>query len=183
MGMPAHQTGWTAEMVRALPDDGKRYEVLDGVLFVNPSPSRPHQRAVRLLLIALEAYCHQYSLGEALTSPADIEFSQRDLVQPDVFVLPTIASSWADATSLILACEVISPSTARSDRYDKRRTYQRYGVPEYWIVDLDARVVERWRPDDARPEVISETLDWQARGDIPTFTLNLTGFFSAALAD
>ena len=183
MGMPAHQTEWTAEMVKALPDDGKRYEVLDGILFVSPSPSWQHQRAVRILLVALDAYCREHSLGEALAAPADIELSPKDLVQPDVFVVPEIRSSWADVRSLLLACEVISPSTARSDRYDKRRTYQRHGVPEYWIIDLDARGVERWQPDDARPEVLNQILEWRPRTDIPPFTLNLPEFFRTALAD
>jgi len=182
MGMPAQQTEWTAEMVRALPDDGKRHEVLDGVLFVSPSPSRSHQRAVSLLLVALHEYCRQHALGEALVSPADIEFSPKDLVQPDVFVLPTIGSTWADADALTLACEVLSPSTARSDRYDKRRTYQRHRVPEYWIIDLDARFVERWLPDDARPEVLGEILEWQPRTGFQPLVLNLPEFFSAALA-
>ena len=181
MGMPAHQTEWTAEMVRALPDDGKRYEVLDGVLFVSPSPKRQHQRAVRILLLALDAYCREHSLGEALASPADIELSPKDLVQPDVFVVPEIRSSWTEVRSLRLACEVLSPSTARSDRYDKRRTYQRHRVPEYWIVDLDGRLVERWRPDDARPEILVETLVWQPEDAVPPLEINLPEFFSAAL--
>ena len=182
MGMPAHETEWTAEMVRALPDDGKRYEILDGVLIVSPSPTWQHQRAVRILLVALDAYCREHSLGEALAAPADIEFSPKDLVQPDLFVVPEIRSSWTEVRSLLLACEVLSPSTARSDRYDKRRTYQRYRVPEYWIIDLDAWVAERWLPDDTRPEVLNENLEWRPRGDIPSLVLNLPQFFSATLA-
>src|SRR5688572_25495171 len=66
MGMPARQTDWTAEMVRALPDDGKRHEVLDGVLVVSPAPSWHHQRAVRILLTTLEAHCARHGIGEAL---------------------------------------------------------------------------------------------------------------------
>src|SRR6185436_9513332 len=83
MGMPAQNVRWTAEMVRALPDDGKRYEVLDGELFVSPAPSRLHQRAVKEMLLMLDDYCRKHSYGEALASPADIEFSDKDLVQPD----------------------------------------------------------------------------------------------------
>ena len=90
MGMPAQQTGWTADMVRALPDDGNRYEVLDGVLFVSPAPSALHQRAVAALLEILTPYCRQHQIGEAMISPADIEFSEHRVLQPDVFVVPLI---------------------------------------------------------------------------------------------
>ena len=181
MSMPAHQTVWTAEMVRALPDDAKRYEVLDGVLVVSPAPSWQHQRAVRMLLVMLQSHCERHSIGEALASPADIEFSPRDLVQPDVFVVPTVASSWLEVGSLLLAIEVLSPSTARVDRHNKRLTYQRYRVPEYWIVDLDGQVFERWRPEDSRPEILGETLEWRPRDGIPPLEINLPEFFAAAL--
>ena len=181
MGMPTRQTDWTAEMVRALPDDGKRYEVLDGVLVVSPAPSWQHQRAVRILLGILQSHCERHGLGEALASPADIEFSPRDLVQPDVFVVPTVASSWQEVGSLLLAVEVLSPSTARVDRHEKRPTYQRYRVPEYWIVDLDARTFERWRPDDTRPEVLLDAITWEPRDGIPPLEINLPEFFAAAL--
>ena len=181
MGMPTRQTDWTAEMVRALPDDGKRYEVLDGVLVASPAPSWQHQRAVRILLGILQSHCERHGLGEALASPADIEFSPRDLVQPDVFVVPTVASSWQEVGSLLLAVEVLSPSTARVDRHEKRPTYQRYRVPEYWIVDLDARTFERWRPDDTRPEVLLDAITWEPRDGIPPLEINLPEFFDSAL--
>jgi Uma2 family endonuclease len=184
MGMPAqqppHQTSWTAEMVRGLPDDGNRYELIDGVLLVSPAPAWRHQRAVRALLIALQAYCEQNDLGEALASPADIEFSPVDLVQPDVFVVPVIASSWVDAGKLRLAIEVLSPSSRRTDRYVKRPRYQRERVPEFWIVDQDARVFERWRPDDKEPEVITDVMTWQPLPHIPPLSIPLGDFFDKA---
>jgi Uma2 family endonuclease len=127
MGMPAQDAIWTADMIRALPDDGLRHEVLDGVHVVSPSPSRAHQRAVRVLLSLLEPYCARHGLGEALNSPADIEFSDRDLLQPDVFVVPNTGPSWREATTLLLAVEVLLPSTAHTDRHDKRTIYLRHG--------------------------------------------------------
>jgi Uma2 family endonuclease len=131
----------------------------------------------------LDKYCGQYGLGEAFSSPADIELSPKDLVQPDVFVVPKIARSWRDVAALSLAVEVISPSTARTDRHDKKRRYQRERVPEYWIVDLDARIVERWRPDDLRPEVLLDSLVWQPDPGLPALTIDLPEFFRAALAE
>jgi Uma2 family endonuclease len=183
MGMPAQQSQhphWTAEMVRGLPDDGNRYELIDGVLLVSPSPARRHQRAVRMLLLLLDAYCEQHDLGEALASPADIEFSPVDLVQPDVFVVPEIASSWVEAGSLRLAIEVLSPSSIRTDRHVKRPRYQRERVPEFWTVDQDARLFERWRPDDKEPEVIKDVMTWQPLPHIPPLSIPLGEFFDKA---
>jgi Uma2 family endonuclease len=185
MGMPASQTEWTAEMARALPDDGKRYEVLDGDLFVTPAPSLRHQDAVARLWARLNAHVRTHSLGLALVSPADIEFSPRRLVQPDVFVAPLTERGrpreWRDISSLLLAVEVLSPSTARADRLRKRRIYQSERVPEYWIVDLDARVVEVWRRDDERPEIIAEVIEWRARSDVQPLSIDLTALFAEVL--
>lgn len=185
MGMPVQQTEWTAEMARALPDDGKRYEVLDGELFVTPGPNFDHQSAVLRLIVPIDAYVRAHALGWALMSPADIEFSLRRLVQPDLFVVPASEAgrprTWRDISSLLLAVEVLSPSTARADRHRKRLIYQSEGVGEYWIVDLDARVVERWRPDDSRPEIIADTLAWHPRPDVPALAIDLQGYFASAL--
>jgi Uma2 family endonuclease len=123
-----------------------------------------------------------HSLGIALMSPADIEFSPRRLVQPDVFVAPATERGrprdWSDISSLLLAVEVLSPSTARADRQRKRRIYQSEDVPEYWIVDLDARVVERWRPGDERPEILAEVLVWHPQPAARPLSIELEAFFS-----
>ena len=184
MGMPqsATPTRWTAEMVRALPDDGNRYEVVDGELLVTPSPTDRHQRAVTFLLVPLHDYVRPLGIGEALVSPADIELDTHSDVQPDIFVRGLVggrpARGWNTGAPLLLAVEVLSPSTARADRTTKRRRYQRAGVPEYWIADLDARVVERWRPGDDRPEVLGDTLTWLAPGAASPLTIELPALFA-----
>ena len=126
--------------------------------------------------------------GELVTSPADISFHEDMLVQPDLFVVPIgpdgrRGSNWTDIRALLLAVEILSPTTARADRQAKRQLYQRERVGEYWIVDLDARVVERWRPDDDRPEIITGTLTWHSTPDATSFTLDLVPFFEAVLGD
>ena len=185
MVMPAHQELWTAEMVRALPDDGNRYEVLDGALFVSPAPSALHQRAVFLLCAILHPYARTHGLGEAMISPADIEFSQHRVLQPDVFVVPLndgrLIKSWKEVTALLLSAEVISPSTARAVRGKKRIIVQDEDVPEYWIVDLDAQIFERWRPDDDRPEILRETLIWRPVPSVPALEINLPDYFTSVL--
>jgi Uma2 family endonuclease len=88
---------------------------------------------------------------------------------------------WSDISSLLLAIEVVSPSTARADRMRKRQVYQTEGVPEYWIVDLDARVVERWRPADERPEIVSEILVWHPEPTAPPLSIDLATLFAEVL--
>lgn len=185
MAMPAQlQPEWTAERAIALPADGNRYEVLDGELFVTPAPTFGHQAVVEELGAELRLYVLTHALGLLRRAPADIVFSPRRLVQPDLFVIPAQEPpprAWSDVRHLLLAVEVLSPSTARADRQRKRLIYQSEGVPEYWIVDADARLVERWRPDDRRPEIVSERLEWRPRADLPAFVLDLPGFFAGFL--
>ena len=187
MGMPTPATVWTAAMVRALPDDGLRHEVIDGVHLVTPAPRLLHQRAVFALMRRLHSYLAERRDAEVLHSPADIEFDELTLVQPDVFVIPYEAGrrpeQWEDVQTLLLAVEVLSPSTARFDRGLKRRRYQRAGIPEYWVVDLDARVVERWRPGDERPEVLDATLAWQPMPTEPPLTIDLPAYFVEVLGE
>ena len=180
MSMPRTQTDWTAERVRGLPDDGKRYEVVDGELLVTPSPRTPHQRALGELYLSLAQYVRAAGIGEVFFSPSDVEFDSRTLLQPDLFVVPLNEGrpirNWSEIQRLLLAVEILSPSSARYDRLTKRRVYQRQGV-EYWIVDIDARVVERWRPGDARPEILAERLEWQpVDGQVP-WGLELQEYF------
>ena len=187
MGMPQTAERWTADMVRALPDDRNRYEVIDGELLVTPAPSALHQRALAILHIRLAEYLRAAPWGEALFSPADISFRDDMLVQPDLFVVATNpdgrrVAQWSEIRGLLLAIEVLSPSTARADRQVKRRLYQREGVAEYWIVDLDARVVERWRPQDERPEIVTTMLTWYPQAATAPFELDLTEFFAGVLA-
>ncbi len=177
MGMPQTAGIWTAERIRALPDDGLRHEVVDGEHLVSPAPRPVHQIAVLALVRRLEPYVMEHEVGRVLTSPADLELDSRTLVQPDVFVsAATRIRTWHDALPLRLAVEILSPSTARADRLVKRRRFQRAAV-EYWIVDLDARVVERWRPGDRRPEVLEERLLWQAVGAAAPLLVDLEGLF------
>jgi Uma2 family endonuclease len=169
MGMPAlHPPITTIEELLALPDDGLRHELLDGVHVVTPAPSLLHQRALRALLEHLRTVLTGRAEVETFWSPADVVLGPRTLVQPDLFVVRRVAGQrlerWADVGVPQLAIEVLSPTTAPRDRGGKRRIYQGAGVGEYWIVDLDARLIERWRPEDSRPEIVGEVLEWSLPG-------------------
>ncbi len=183
MGMPQTAELWTAERIRALPDDGLRHEVVDGEHLVTPAPRVPHQDAVLVLATRLHAYVQEHDLGKVMISPADLELDRKTLVQPDVFVTrKRRVKSWKDALPLRLAIEVLSPSTARADRIVKRRRFQRAAI-EYWIMDLDARIVERWQPGDRRPEVLEENLEWRAEPSVPPLSLDLGAFFREVHAE
>ena len=187
MGMPLTAHVWTAAEARALPDDGKRYEVIDGELLVTPAPRLVHQRTVLRLSRVIDEYVRAHRIGETLCSPADIELSLDTLVQPDIFVAPPVNGrrphDWTEIRGLLLAVEVLSPSTARYDRVTKRRFFSHVGVGEYWIVDADARVVERWRAGESRPELVDERLEWRPEGAPESLVLDLAGFFSDVQGD
>ena len=114
MAMPAQPTEWTVEMVRALPDDGNRYEVIDGELFVTPAPSWCHQRAVLQLALLLAPYVRDHAIGDVYVAPADVMFGPRNMVEPDLFVVPLVngasPGTWEEVGRLLLAVEVLSPS-------------------------------------------------------------------------
>jgi Uma2 family endonuclease len=169
MSMPALRPVTTIDELLALPEDGQRHELLDGVHVVSPAPAYLHQKVLmRFTKALLEAVAARDDL-QLLASPADIVLGPKTLVQPDLFVLridpakpPT---SWKDVGVPLLAIEVLSPSTAPRDRGAKRRIYQRAGVAEYWVVDSDAGLIERWMPSDVRPEIVDEVLTWDIDGE------------------
>lgn len=187
MGMPDTLQHWTAAQVRELPDDGKRYEVVDGELLVTPAPRLNHQDAVVKLWRLLDDYLQIVHVGHATISPADVELDPHTLVQPDVFVVRLVEGrrpkNWADLRGLLLPVEILSPSSARADRTVKRRRYQREGIPEYWVVDVDARLVERWRPGDERPEILTDDLNWQPDLTREALTVDLRAYFTQVLGE
>ncbi len=187
MGMPRIGAEvWTAELVRAFPNDGNRYEVIDGELLVTPSPSWTHQGVVGALYRRLFAWTSVHGVGDTMFSPADLELESDGLVQPDVFVVPpnddgTRPREWRDVTRLALAIEVLSPSTARDDRTRKRKLFARVGVPEYWVVNPADRVIERYRPGDDLPELCNRTLSWHPAGASEPLVLDVPALFRDAL--
>ena len=187
MRMPQPTRSWTVEDVHSLPDDGKRYEVIDGELFVTPAPRWSHQRAVMSLSHLLFSYLERERVGIVLIAPADVDFSRTRLVQPDVFVVPLIhgrpPARFTDVGRLLLAAEVLSPSTARADRVSKRKLFRDEGVPEYWIVDADARAFERTTPGDTRTEVIGDELRWHPEGASSPFVLDVRQYFAKLLGE
>ena len=182
MGMAA-PLYYTADMVRALPDDDHRYEVVHGELLVSPAPRPWHEEVAGRLYEIVRAYLRAHPVGHAYGSRSDLSWGLSDvLVSPDLFVVPLDEArqlDWLILRTVLLAAEVLSPSSLRSDRFTKRRLYQERGVPLYWVVDSDAQFVEVWRPEDDFPGVERERLLWQPAGASAPFTLELAELFRA----
>ena len=176
---------WTRDEVLALPEDGMRYELIDGELLVTPSPRKVHQGAVAALLLEIAPYVRAQGIGEASMAPADLELRPGEIYQPDLFVTALVegkpARDWADLPVPLLVVEISSPSTAHCDRVVKRPAFQAAGVAEFWIVDLDSRVVERWRPADDRPEVLIDRLQWTPAGAVVGLDIDLRSLFAGLL--
>ncbi len=182
MGMAA-PLYYTAEMVRALPDDGNSYEVVHGELLVSPAPRLWHEEVAGRLYFQIRAYLNQHPAGLAFGSRSDLSWGLNDvLVSPDLFVVPLEEArrlDWLTLRTVLLAAEVLSPSSLRADRFTKRRLYQERGVPLYWVVDSDAQFVEVWRPEDDFPVIERDTLAWHPAGASAPFTLALAELFRA----
>jgi Uma2 family endonuclease len=159
--------GWSYAEFARLPDDGNRYEVLDGELCVTPSPRPAHQDVVGALTERLRPFVRRNGLGRVYPGPVDVLFREGDYLVPDlVFVrrdqLHLVTERGVECTP-DLVVEIVSPSTALRDRTVKRERYARLGVPEYWIIDADARRVEVYRlqMDADEPHVVTDRLTWQ----------------------
>jgi Uma2 family endonuclease len=125
--------------ILATPNDGKRYELVDGDLLVNPAPNPLHQRISHQLLKQLDAYFEQRKLGEVFYSPIDVILTPHDVFEPDLVVVAEVGHITQRGIERppLLAVEIFSPSTRRVDRGLKFRRYAELGIPHYWLVDPD----------------------------------------------
>jgi Uma2 family endonuclease len=152
MGTTTAKTTWTVKDLAGLPDDGSRYEIIEGELFVTRAPHWEHQSVSGLVCQALNVWSNRAARGRAAPAPGVI-FGERDAVIPDVVWASTerLGQLMDEAGHLTgapeLAVEVLSEGSAdiRRDRSLKRRLYERTGVLEYWIVDWRRREVTVYR--------------------------------------
>lgn len=129
-----------------LPDDGKRYEILEGELYMTPSPMTRHQLIAFRLSHVIGTYLEAHPIGTGLAAPCDVILSETDVVQPDLFIV--LHGSVARITEKNvqgppdLVVEILSPGTSARDRELKRKRYEHFKVREYWLVDPDGNSVE-----------------------------------------
>ena len=165
------------------PDD-ERYELLDGELVMVPAPSLGHQRVDIRLGALLHVFVNERNLGEVFSAPCDVVLSETDVVQPDLlFVSNERAHILFNSANIRgapdLVIEILSPSTANRDRTRKRALYAQYGVPEYWLVDPDARTVTVLRLGAAGFTVVARYGAGQTLTSptLPGFTANVDNLF------
>jgi Uma2 family endonuclease len=131
----------------ATPEDGKRYEIIDGKLYVNGSPSTYHQQVSGRLLYQLYTKVELTGRGWVIQARIDVLLGVNDIVDPDLIVILQAHHAIIKEPNIQgvpdLIVEILSPSTRNVDRGEKRRLYERYGVPEYWLVDPDTHTVEQ----------------------------------------
>lgn len=140
------QGSWTYDDYASLPDDGQRYEVVNGVLVMSPALDGPHQDAVLRIAHYLLVHVEFAGLGKVRVAPFDVQLSSKDVFQPDVFVVLNAHLSKMQKKKMIgapdLVVEVASPSTALLDRVGKYERYAKAGVQEYWIVNVETATVQ-----------------------------------------
>lgn len=145
--------------LKTLPDDGHRYELIDGVLIVSPSPSRPHQTAVVMLTVRLFEVCPpEYRL---ISAPFDVVLAPDTVLQPDVLIAPRSQFTHQElAGAPALAVEVLSPSTRHLDLAFKRARLEAAGCRSYWVVDPLVPSIVCWElGDDGYVETARATGD------------------------
>ena len=140
------QGNWTYEDYATMPDDGKRYQIVDGVLFMSPSPDTRHQDTVGAIFIYLRDHAIRNEVGKVYISPLDVELNPKTVVQPDVLVILHAHLERISDKRIIgapdLVVEVASPGTTGFDRRQKQDAYAHASVPEYWIIDPASHTAE-----------------------------------------
>jgi len=132
-----------------LPNNGRRYEIIDGELFVTPSPRRAHQNVVTQLSYYLVEFVKREGQGRVYVAPFDVVFSFHDVVEPDILYVSKERASVVTEDNVQgapdLVVEVLSATTANIDRTTKLKLYARYGVQEYWLIDPDECTADVYR--------------------------------------
>ena len=178
MAMP-ELVRWTRADLDRLPDDGNRYEVLNGELLVTPAPSTFHQEIVAWLNAKLLLFVVANALGRVY-HPRSVIVVDGSQLEPDMMVRPIAPfREWEDAPLPILVIEVLSKVTRRRDLEGKRDFYVARGIPEYWAVDRYDRVVMRFTTGAS--ETVKSVLTWKPRGSTATLEIDVAAMFAETL--
>lgn len=159
-----------------LPDDGLRYEILDGRVVVSPPAGTDHQAVLTALSYALFGAIQRRSRGRVFTD-LDCEITAHDIVRPDVLVVLAANKRRITKTRVLgtpdLVVEILSPRTASRDRTRKRRRYEAAGTPELWLVDRARRVVVQYVHDGAAFGSATEHRDTIRLHSLPDVEIDL----------
>lgn len=172
---------WTLAEMHRLPEDGNKYELVRGALFVTPPPSNEHENIAARLSAILVPYVEAQRLGHVYHPRTVLRHSGSE-VEPDLLVRrehPNPAGSdtdWNSAPVPVLVVEIASPYTRRRDRKEKKQLYLESGIAEYWIVDGEAReisVIRAGHPD----QTLADRLTWSPRGAAASLTFHVATIF------
>jgi Uma2 family endonuclease len=148
MSEPGRDRPLTCADYAALPDDGRRYQLLEGELVMTPSPQARHQEISIALASRLWLHVREHGLGDVFDAPLDVTLDDRNVVQPDILFISRERSGIRQDDRIVgapdLCVEILSPGTERVDRVRKLDLYARSGVAHYWIVDPGARTIEEY---------------------------------------
>jgi Uma2 family endonuclease len=152
---------WDYDAYAALPEDGKRHEIIDGEHYVNPAPNLYHQKISGSLHFQLFSQIELGGHGSVFYAPVDLQLSDHDIVQPDLVVISQQRRHIMSVSRLTgapdLVIEILSPSNPQHDLHIKRRLYEHSGIPEYWIVDPEQRQVLQLHLQGGRYEELVQT--------------------------
>lgn len=166
---------WTLEEVHSLPDDGNKYELLNGELLVTPPPSRDHETIGARLQRILDPFVARHALG-LIFRPRSILRIKGSELEPDLMVQAEYRGRWEDAPLPRLIIEIHSPSTRRRDLVHKRNFYMEVGIEEYWMLDPENQTLTAVRND--RADVTSGTLyAWHPAGVDASLTIEIAILF------
>jgi Uma2 family endonuclease len=166
---------WTLDELHRLPDDGNKYELVRGELFVTPPPSDDHETIIARLARRLEPFVEAWRLG-FIYRPRAVVRAQGSEVEPDLMVRapnPPGSRDWDDAPIPILVVEVLSGSTRRRDLGPKKDFYLDIGVAEYWVIDPEAKTVRVAR-SGAPDQVRTDEVLWQPAGVGSALTIRVS---------
>jgi Uma2 family endonuclease len=170
----SYRTKATYQDYLKLPE-GALYQLIGGELVLSPSPESKHQRIRRKLGVAVANFADEHYLDEVYFAPMDVYFNDEETYQPDIFFVPWNREKIVEKGRINgapdLVVEVLSPSTARDDLTTKFKTYERYGVREYWVIDPDDEGVGIYLGDKGRL-----TLHQQVQGQGLLKSKVLSGF-------
>jgi len=178
MHMATKVRPWTLDEVHTLPDDGNKYELVRGELFVTPPPSDDHETVLARLSRILDRYVEAKGLGFVYHPRSVVRFKGSE-VEPDLMVRrpsPGIKDAWERAPLPILIVEVFSPTTRRRDQGQKKDFYHDIGIEEYWMVDPERRTLTTVRPSHT-DLIITDLLEWSPSGAVEPLALRLADIF------
>ncbi|HLA77499.1 MAG TPA: Uma2 family endonuclease [Vicinamibacteria bacterium] len=160
MASPKTIVKFTYSDLLALPEDGRRHEIIEGEHLVSPSPKTDHQRVSMRLSVAIAAHVRAHRLGEVFAAPLDVVLAEDVVVEPDLLFVSTDRSARATERNIQgapdLVVEILSEWNRRIDEITKRDLYARHGVLEYWIVDPELETVKVYRASEQRFQRVAE---------------------------